>query len=219
MAEQINFKRFKWFLNPRGTGDVELENSPDGWVDTNITYTRSAKYRGLSRQFTLPLKFVHMGALILRREFWMHFLNGNVLLTIQKLNQALGYSQIYQGKVDFSKAQDNITNFTAPIIPNDFTKNIDAYDSVQFAIPLDVPEAINVEITPITLNESANLFPGVPPDGIIHSDYFPPIQVVNNQQRSINASVQNVAYGQLRGPDFSTSAHWFYCCSIPCGLC
>ena len=210
---QLSFKRFKWFLNPRGTGDVEVENAPEGWMDTNITYARSSKYSGVLRSFTLPLKLVRQAAFIARLEFYVHFLASNVAFRVERLiDGVINYKTLFSGKLDFSKAEDTLTSFNVTAIPNDFTANIDAYDNVQYAIPLDVPEAINLELTPITLNEIANLFPQGPPDGVVHSDYFPPIQVTNNQQSSINASVQNVPYGQLRGPDFSTSANWFYYC-------
>lgn len=210
---QISFKRFKWFLNPRGTGDVELENAPEGWVDTNITHARSSKYSGLVRTFTLPLKLVKQGAFIARLEFWVHMLTGNVAFTVTRLIDGItNYKPLFSGKLDFSKAVDTLTTFDVPAIPNDFTANIDAYDSVQFAIPLDTDAAINLELTPIILNEIANLLPQGPPDGNVHSDYFPPIQVVNNQQNSVSTSVQSVPYGQLRNPDFSTSGNWFYTC-------
>lgn len=210
---QISFKRFKWFLNPRGTGEVELENSPDGWIDSNITFTRSAKYSGLLRVFTLPLKFVRKGAFIARMEFWMHMLTPNLPFRIDRLTDGVNnYKTILNGKLDIPKGEDAFTSFSVPAIPNDFSVNIDAYDSVQYAIPLDGDDAINLELTPIILSEIANLLPSGPPDGSIHSDYFPPIQVVNNQQNSLNASVQTIPYGQLRLPDFSTSANWFYYC-------
>jgi len=212
---QLSFKRFKWFLNPRGTGDVELENSPDGWMDTNITYTRSQKYSGLLRSFTIPLKLVRQGAFIARLEFYVHILTSNVTFTVTRLVDGItNYKTMFTGKLDFSKAVDNLTTFDVPAIPNDFSVNIDAYDGVQYAIPLNVDNAINLELTPITLDEIANLLPGLPSDGNRHSDYFPPIQVVNNQQNSINTSVKTVPYGQLRNPDFSTFDNWFYKCRI-----
>lgn len=212
---QIQFKRFRWFLNPRGTGDLELENAPNGWMDTNVTYTRSAKYSGLVRAFTLPLKLVRQAAFIARLEFWVHFLTSNVTFTATRLIDGVtNYKTLFTGILDFSKAVDNLTSFDVPAIPNDFSANIDAYDTVQYSIPLDVPEAINLELTPITLSEIANLLPSGPPDGILHSDYFPPIQVVNNQQSALNASVQSVQYGQQRTPDFSTSLNWFFDCQF-----
>lgn len=215
MPTQLSFKRFRWFLNPRGTGDVELENSPDGWMDTNVTYTRSQKYSGLLRSFTLPLKLVRQGAFIARMEFYVHMLTSNVTFTVTRLTDGIiNYKTLFTGKLDFSKAVDNLTTFDVPAIPNDFSVNLDAYDSVQYSIPLNVDNAINLELTPITLDEIANLLPSGPTDGNRHSDYFPPIQVVNNQQNSVNASVQTVQYGQLRGPDFSTSTNWFYKCRL-----
>lgn len=212
---KLQFKRFKWFLNPRGTGEVELENSPDGWLETNVTYGRSQKYSGLLRAFTLPLKLVRQGAFIARLEFWVHMLTSNVVFRVDRLTDGVvNYKTLFTGKLDFSKAEDTLTTFNVPAIPNDFSVNIDAYDSVQYAIPLEVDEAINLELTPISLNEIANLLPSGPPDGVIHADYFPPIQVVNNQQNSINPSVQTVQYSQLQNPDFSTVPNWFFKCRL-----
>src|SRR5690242_19173502 len=130
---QIPFKRFKWFLNPRGTGDVELENAPNGWMDTNINYMRSSKYSGIVRGFTLPLKLVRKGAFIARLEFWVHLLAANVVFRVERLfDGVVNYKTLFAGKLDFSKAKDTLTTFDVPAIPNDFTANIDAYDSTQF---------------------------------------------------------------------------------------
>lgn len=210
MSTQIPFKRFKYFLNPRGLGDEELQNAPEDWEQTQITYTRSEKYSGLVRGFTDSIKFVQRAAFICRREFYQFLLTANVQFIAQRQFNFMQFKQLFNGKLDFSSFQDNLTNVTINAVPNDFSQNIDAYDSVSYAIPLNVDEAINLELPPLALNEQATLLPFAPPDGHIHSDYFPPITIVNNQQNSINPSVQAVTYRQFRSPDFSTETGWFF---------
>lgn len=212
MATGFQFKRFKFFLNPRGTGEQELDNAPDGWTDTQISYTRSDTYSGLQRTFTSTLKLVRQGAFIARREFWVYGLMANVVIRVQKGFGRLQFKDLFTGKLDFSKASDSITSFSINAVPSDFTQNIDAYDSVKYAIPLNVPEAINLEITAIPLFEQATILFNPSTDS--RSNCFRDTTVANNQQNSLVNSVQPTGFFAQVNPDFSVSGYWSYLCRV-----
>lgn len=211
-----DFKRFKFFLNDGQTNsgnNVELETGPDGWVDMQVEFQRSPTYWGVNRLLTLPLKFVSQGRYMIRNLFYRQLIGAQLFLSLWIMNNTgFAYDEIYAGRLDMTKYEGGIASVSVPAIDNDFRAKINAYDTTKFSISLNQPATINLELTPIALNEIANLLPSGPPDGAKHSDYFPPIQVVNNQQNSVNPSVQDVQYGQLRGPDFSSSQSWFYNC-------
>lgn len=218
MANNAQPNRFQFILNIRGIITEVLANAPDGWLNTAIKYTRSKTYQGLFRGETLPTKYVTRAAYLLRNEFYKYGVLGFVKVVINLLNPATwAYNQIYAGRLDFSTVQDELASFTVTSITDDFTYKLNANDGVNYMIPIDVdvngnpiPDAVNIELTPLTLRESATFVPGAPTDGNRHSDYFPPMDLASGQQNSVNVSTKAVQYGQLRNPDFSTSADWFF---------
>lgn len=214
--------KFQFILNIRGVITEVLANAPEGWLNTAIKYTRSKTYMGLFRGETLPTKYVTRAASLLRSEFYKYGVLGFVRVAINLLNPATwAYNQIYAGRLDFSTSQDELASFTVTSITDDFTYKLNANDGVNYMIPIDVdlsgnpiPEAVNIELTPLVLRESATFVPGAPTDGNRHSDYFPPMDLASGQQNSVNVSSQAVQYGQFRNPDFSTSANWFFHCRV-----
>lgn len=220
MGAQPN--KFQFILNIRGVITEVLANAPDGWLNTAIKYTRSNVYQGLFRGETLATKYVTRAASLLRNEFYTAGVLGFVKVAINLLNPATwGYNTIYNGRLDFSTAEDDLASFTVNSISDDFTVNLNANDGVDYMIPVDtdlsgnpVAAAVNIELPPLTVRESATFVPGAPPDGVIHSDYFPPMDLAFNQQNSVNYSSKAVQYGQLRGPDWATSQQNFFCSRV-----
>jgi hypothetical protein len=202
------FPKFKYFIDLPGSNTVELSNAPDGWLNTIVEYDRSKSYNGLLRTLTLPLKFVKKDAKMLRQQYALTRVLTKNGFRINEGDGRNNYSEIYNGRLDYSKKEDGQNGITVPAKTNDFSQNIDAYDSTPYSISLE--DGVMVELPALALNETATLLPQPAPDGNIHSDYFPPIQVVNNTVNSINTSVQNVPYGQLRNPDFSATGSQFF---------
>lgn len=193
--DPVNPKKFKYTLDIRGVDQVVLFNSPDGWLQTNIKYTRSKVYGGLLRSFTLPLKFVYFGAKLLRREFYTYGLLARVNLLIEKLNyKDWTYSQLYLGKIDFSQfLDDQVESVTVNSAPKDITIQIDAYDSVEYAIPFpNDNNTIDVKLNPLTLGETASLIVNTTPD--FRANAFFQTSIASNQQLGINPSVQNSGF-------------------------
>lgn len=203
--------KFEFSINVGGIDEEIISQAPTNWLNTTIKFTRSKVYGGLFRGETDPIPFVTTAARILRKAYYTTGINAFVKTSLNLLNPAtwLHYN-IFKGVLDFSTVVDSITSFTVNAISDDFSVQLNANDSTTYAIPLDVPEAINLELTPLALRETSTIIPSGPPDGIIHSDYWPPIQIVNNQQNSVNYSTQAVSYQQLRSPDWSTVGNNFF---------
>lgn len=207
--------KFQFILNIRGVITEVLANAPDGWLNTAIKYTRSKIYQGLFRGETLPAKYVTTAARLLRTECYNYGVLGFVKIIINLFNPGnWGYNNIYTGRLDFSTAEDDLASFSVKSISDDFTIKLNANDAVDYMIPMDVPDAVNIELTPLTLRESATFVPGAPPDGNIHSDYFPPMGLASYQQNSVNYSARAVQYGQQRNPNFLLSLNNFFYCRV-----
>lgn len=214
--------KFQFILNIRGVITEVLANAPDGWLNTAIKYTRSNVYQGLFRGETLATKYVTRAAYLLRNEFYTNGVLSFVRIAINLLNPGTwGYNNIYNGRMDFSTAQDELASFSVNSISDDFTVKLNANDGVDYMIPVDtdlsgnpVAAAVNIELPPLTLRESATFVPSGPPDGIVHSDYFVPMNVTGNQQNSVNYSSQSSPYIQFRAPNFALATPNFFCSRI-----
>lgn len=201
-------KKLRIYLDIRDMETEELLNAPTEWLKTTIEHNRSATYMGVIRTLTLPLNLVGFGAFLLRREFYTYLLGMLINIRIDQQQQNFNYKNILTGKLDPTTFIDGQSTATATAISSDFTTNVDAYSSVKYALSLN--GGIYVQLPPIQLAETATLIPGPPPDGNVHADYFIPLQLINNQQNSIDASSQAVQYNQIRNPDYSNNTSWFF---------
>jgi hypothetical protein len=128
-------------------GNVQLNNnptplpqSPGGWIDNRVSFGRSAKYYGLNRTFTVPLKFVGDGATILRTLFWeTKGINCDLTLIILKWNDETDiYELYYKGKIDLLKIDDNVAeSVTVNVIEGGVMQKLKAYENTTFEIPMD----------------------------------------------------------------------------------
>lgn len=219
----IQPKKFKYTLDIRGVDEEVLTTSPDGWLATNIKYARSKLYGGIIRSLTLPMKFVEHGRYLLRKEWYTYFLMARVNLYIYKLDPATWlYIQLYFGKLDFSKSSDEFTGFTINATENNVNVQIDAFADVNYEIPLSVSTAareawitkygvdpmIDILLTPIPLQETANFIFSTSPD--FRMNAFFQLQLTSNQQLSVNNSVLNQGFFQQGSPVFADLPYYFF---------
>lgn len=207
--DNIEPKKFQYTLDIRGVETEVLTNSPQEWLDTKVEYKRSDN--GIIRSLTLPFNFPFKAATLLRKEFYKYFLLARVNLKIAMLTpETWAYNDIYLGKVDFSQFKDNETGVTVNIKENTFAVKLDAYDKQKYAIPVDFdsPESIKVELTPLTVTETADFTFSSNIDQ--RSDAFFEMEIVTNQQNAKLASVQRVGFYADSNPVWSTDSHWFY---------
>lgn len=122
------------------TPPTPLRYSPEGWQETQLSWTRSAKYHGINRQFTNPYTFVEDGASILRYLLYTQSsYESKVYCIICKWNDATDvYEAYYRGEIDLVKAKDQPDKgITVNMLEGDLLKLLDANDDTDFEIPLD----------------------------------------------------------------------------------
>jgi len=202
--------KFRFTFNIRGIEEVEIKNAPKGWEETTITYKRSEKYRGILKSLSLPFAFLFKGAALLRREFYMYGMLASVKMDVDKLNTSTyQYKNIYAGKADFTAFEDELKQVSIPFTQDDISIKISSNSGIKYQIPLDVPEAIPVLLTPLPLKEKADFIFTTAEPGIIN-DAYTPLSVVNNEQHALIASVQSTPYRKDISPNFGTNPDWFY---------
>lgn len=217
--------KFEYRLNFGGIDEEILSQAPENWLNTTIKYTRSKVYGGLFRGETSPTPFVTKAAFLLRQAFYKTGINSFVKVAVNLLNNSnWQYFNIFSGVLDFSTVVDSITNFTINAISDDFSVQLNANDSTTYAIPftdpttgLDVAGVINLELTPLSLKEQADFIFNTTPD--FRANAFFEISVVNNQQNSVNNSVQSTGFLATIFPatpvfDDTNGGEWFYVARI-----
>lgn len=125
----------KWQTTPR-----PLNFSPDGWMDTQPTFTRSGKYYGLNRHFTTPYKFVEDGAFILRYLLYTgKSYEETVYLNLNKWNHLTDeYEPYYKGEFDLIEIlDDSPTGITVNLVEGGFTKLLNASDDTVYEFTPD----------------------------------------------------------------------------------
>lgn len=202
-------KQFRWFFDIRGIETDELPNAPVGWRDLLIEYSRSKTYTGLLRTITGQLDFSGKAAFLLRREYAKYRLLARMNFRIledsrQPYNT---YQNIYTGQIDFSKKVDKQGTFTAGAKTLDFSQNIDAYDSQEYAIPLT--GGINLELPGIELTENPELIFNVTSD--FRSNAFFQITIAQYSQLSVSPSIStDSGFRQTDTPLFDKSNPNFF---------
>ncbi|MBO9151930.1 hypothetical protein ACFOTA_06915 [Chitinophaga sp. GCM10012297] len=118
---------------------VPQKNAPDGWQDKMVQFGRSAKYFGLFRSFTIPLRFVKAGAKIIRQVQYGSGFEGICYLIILKLNyQTMKHESWYKGEIDLSKARDRRDYFEVNVLEGGTRKLLSANEGKTYEFPLDV---------------------------------------------------------------------------------
>ena len=187
-----------------------LDAAPKGWQDsTEVDFKRSETYYGSVKSLTVPLSFVLRGAFLLRREYFKYNVQAVAYIQINKFNTSTWiYELAYYGKIDFSKAKDSDDFFIVNAIDADMSVKIKAFENTKFEFPMDVPDAIDVLITPIKLVESADLlFVASQTD---QQPGYPALTVINNEVKSVNQSVKDAGYKTELSPNFATDVDWFF---------
>lgn len=208
VEDKIDPHRFKYTLDIRGVLQEVTDNAPDGWLDTTVNYKRSSKYNGLLKSLTLPFGFTLKAAYLLRKELYKYGILARVYLTIAMWRKPYIYETIYNGKLDFGKCKDTLTRFEIDAIDNDFGIQLDAYEDVDFAIPLD-ETALDVTLPGLKLKEQPQFI--FSPTTDFRSDAYPEMRLINYTPNSVNASVFNAGFFADSFPLWDTAnAFYFY---------
>lgn len=201
-------KKFRFTLTTP-TEAHELLNAPDQWNKTTVEFKRSATYFGVIRSLTIPFNFVFKGALIIRSIDYTKGLMGYIKLLIEKLNTAnWQYTPIFNGKIDMTTIEDNKSFVTASVVEDSLQEKISAFEGIAYEIRLDVPQAIQIELTPIPFKEKADYI--FSPTNGTFLKTFVGLNLITNEVHATIESSQEVDETHNETPDFSTSDKWFF---------
>lgn len=193
-----------------------LPNAPIGWEENIIRWSRSEFYYGMIRSFSVPLQFVLDGAWILRTGFYTFGLRSYAQLQIEELNLSTwAYEVIYIGEIDFSTFSDKLTDVTVTAMEGGISAKIKAYENVKYTIPIDVAEAIDIELTPLKLRENATfIFPEKQGGftGTSLNRVLLPVDLIINEVQGLEFSSKSVDYESLGVPlpDMNENPNWFF---------
>lgn len=159
------------FWQPDAMGNVVLNPnpyflkfSPEGWQDITIQNIRNMRLWGVDRSVTLPLSYVNDGAQILKNIFYKLGTEANAHLVIckQEIDYTPGvsyfywYRQIYKGEIDLSTAVHFGAKFTCTTLEDGLPKYFKSNEATVYELPLNVVDAVNVQMDGINLHEKSN---------------------------------------------------------------
>lgn len=190
-----------------------LKKTPDGWKDVLVKYGRNAKYWGLFRDFTVPMKFVKDGGLILRDIFWRKGIEGYAKLVIHKNDRSIWPERQktwYTGEIDFSKIkQGKNSEVTVNVMEGGLSKLLKSNENKVYPIPIDIdPEHKNVLLDGLrlfcTLRYSF-FFNSAHHDNV----HLAPTVFLTNEGPRFFPVNEDVIFGnQVSGTWYETSSDW-----------
>lgn len=129
--------------------DYSLPQSPDGWDGIQISFGRSSHYWGLTRTFSMPLKFVGDGATIVRTALYTgRGIESPMGLVVLKWNDATGIFELYYtGLLDLSQASDVVEEgVSVNIMEGGAAQFIKSYENTMVEIPCNgsIPQNIKI---------------------------------------------------------------------------
>ena len=191
-----------------------LLNAVEGWEETFLNFKRSGNYFGLTRSFTVPMKFVLDGAYLIRLAVYGdEGINAKINFKIEELNRSNWlYRNLYDGEIDLVEFQDtgsgsgNIVTVRCTDIG--VAEMIAIYDKAEYEIPLNQDNSVLVEIPGISLIDVAQnlILPQIydyPTDG---TRKILPNDVEINEL--INSRVETKISIEENNPNFGTSSNW-----------
>lgn len=123
---------FKYDLTYSG-GTITLDNDPVGWEDAALKLKRDTDYHGVFKEYTFDLQFHCKGGgkTEIDGDYDTKGIQANVTLAISyKCAEGDDWTEIFDGKLDFSKYERTKDFTTVTIVRNDLSKLVmDRIDS------------------------------------------------------------------------------------------
>lgn len=146
-----------------------LHHSPIGWDKTIINVERSLKTWGITRTYSVELRFPKDGATLLRSCFYNRLVNP-VYLQIEKYDKIyMQYRIIYTGLIDFQDYEDSEVEVKVSVIDTNLTAIIKKYFSDTVDLARRSQRSVN---RTYVLNQDDKLYTS------LYSDKTRPVQAV-----------------------------------------
>lgn len=134
--------------------DYELVYAPEGWDKETIgSISRSKELFGISRKFSLPMRFVKDGAQLLRNAFISGGYEQGVRLKVERRERLWDYSTVYFGDLDFSEYDYDGVAVTLPVMETGITSNIKSRERTTYEFSLNDADTVNIVIPGVKFND------------------------------------------------------------------
>lgn len=134
--------------------DYVLEYAPIGW-DTDMigSVSRSKDKFGITRKFSLPLRFVKDGYAIIKEAIRNGGYEVGVRLHVERRTRLWGYETVYLGDLDFSEYDDDGVSISLPVMEQGITAEINAKEGTTFEFELTGNDVVNIVIPGVKFND------------------------------------------------------------------
>jgi hypothetical protein len=141
-----------------------LPQTPNGWQQLLLEWSRSADKHGLISKASLPFGLVRDAAKIVRDGMYKETIETKLLILIQRLEVVLTlttfnflYSYFYRAEIDLSKVEDGLDMLNVPLNDNSVSNQLEAAWDTVVDIPVDSdPEAVLVKMDGIKKEYTKN---------------------------------------------------------------
>jgi hypothetical protein len=119
---------------------AHLKFSPDGWKDTLVKFFRNAKYWGMFRDMTVPMKFTKDGLRIMRNRMWLFGVECICYLGIEKFDATdlpYTYKPWYLSEINFAKYRESETQAQVEALEGGLSKILKSSEDTVVEIPID----------------------------------------------------------------------------------
>lgn len=134
--------------------DYVLKYAPIGW-DTDMigSVSRSKDKFGITRKFSLPLRFVKDGYAIIKEAIRNGGYEVGVRLHVERRTRLWGYETVYLGDLDFSEYDDDGVSISIPVMEQGITAEINAKEGTTFEFELTGNDVVNIVIPGVKFND------------------------------------------------------------------
>lgn len=143
--------------------DVSLQNSPGGWLDTELGFIRNEKYYGFNRSFATPQEFVKEVAYMVRSLFLTGVGTETPLtLAVFKYNSKPkadepSFKLYYKAPLDLPKFSDTVaTDVNVNLMEGGVSQLLKSYENTVFQIPCDgsLPENVKANLDGLLVQDT-----------------------------------------------------------------
>jgi hypothetical protein len=129
-----------------------LEYTPDGWMDTELSWVRNMDYKGVFRSLKTEYKFVKDGAKILRKIYYEQGIEGICQLRIDiRKNTDWTYELFHKADINFKTAQDLDDYFNVSLDDDSVFSKLKSNANVDYEIPISWDDDPHIELDGINL--------------------------------------------------------------------